>query len=103
MEWDLFGIPNSESPSRVLGMGIFHFGLDQKFHEDLKSRGWGLGIWDPQKSPVKDPQKIPNRMFLNRGIFIPGIGEFSKSEDFYPLGLRIFSNLEIFIPGIGDF
>ena len=41
-------------------MGIFHFGLDQKIPGDLKSRGWGSGIWDPQKSPVKNPQKIPN-------------------------------------------
>ena len=60
MGWDFLGIPNPRSPSRGLGMGIFHFGLDQKIPGDLKSRGWGSGIWDPQKSPVKNPQKIPN-------------------------------------------
>ena len=62
-------------------MGIFHFGLDQKILGDLKSRGWGSGIWNPQKSRVKNPPKIPN----------PGNGE---------LGFLRLENPQNFIPGI---
>ena len=61
--WDFLGIPNPQ------WMGIFHFGLHQK------SRRWGQGICDPQKSPVKNSQKIPNLGdFLagNWGFLSPG-------------------------------
>ena len=69
--WDFLGIPNPRSPSRGLGMGIFHFGLDQKIPGDLKSRGWGSGILDPQKSPVKNPRKIPNPGDGDSGFLSP--------------------------------
>ena len=32
-------------------------------------RGWGSGIWDPQKSPVKNPQNIPNPGDGDLGFF----------------------------------
>ena len=53
-----FGDP--PSPSRGVGMRIFHFGLDQKIPgekspKNSQSRGWGLGI------------------FEDWGFFIPGI------------------------------
>ena len=37
------------------------------------------------------------------GIFIPGIGDFFKSGDFYPRGLGIFKIWGYLSPGIGDF
>ena len=43
-----------------LGMGSFHFGLNPKILGDLKSRGWGSEIWNPQKSRVKNLQNNHN-------------------------------------------
>ena len=92
MGWDFLGIPNPRSPSRGLGMGIFHFGLDQKIPGDLKSRGWGSGIWDPQKSPVKNPQKIPN----------PGDGDLGFLRPKNPQKIPNRKSPEIPNPGDGD-
>ena len=41
--WDFLGIPNPRSPSRGLGMGIFHFGLDQKNPRGFEIPGMGIG------------------------------------------------------------
>ena len=56
---------------------------------DRTRGGFGLGI------------------FGNLGIFIPGIGDFSKSGDLYPPGLGVIENLGFFVPrdflGMGIF
>ena len=88
--WDgIFWDP--QSPSRRLGMGIFHFGLDRKF-----PRIWNPGDRDRRFGIPKNPQwEIPIPDFWDR-----------KSEDFYARVLRIFENLGIFVPAIfrdGDF
>ena len=116
--WDFLGLPNPQ------WMWIFHFGRDQKIPGDLKSLEWGSGIWDPQKSPVKNSQKSPKnpqsldiytwgfRIFYNLGIFIQGIGNFLKSGDrgffqiwgFLSRGFfwdEDFSGMGIFFRGIG--
>ena len=61
--------------------------------DPLKSKGgFGMGffrIWGFLSQVLG--------IFQNLGIFIPGIGNFLKSGDFYPRGFGIF------MPDIGDF
>ena len=45
-------------------------------------------------------QKFGNLYPLGLGIFIPDTGNFLKSLDLHPRGLRIFVNLGIFIQGV---
>ena len=60
-----------------LGMGIFHFGLDQKIPGDLGFLSPGIG--DFQKFGNLYPRGLG--ICENLGIFIPGIGDFFKSGD----------------------
>ena len=65
---------DSRSASRELGMGIFHFGLDQKIPANLKARGWGSEIWD---------QFFGMKFFKIWGFLFPGNGYSFKSGDVY--------------------
>ena len=81
--------------------------LNPKIPRDFRSRGWGSGIWDPQKSSLKNSRKIPNPRdgdFLKSGDFHPGDWGFLSpgNEDFSNLGIFI-PGMQIFIPWIGDF
>ena len=94
-----FGIPLNPQwkipkISSIPGIGIWDF-WGWKSPRYPQSRGWGFGIFEAEKSPINSKSGgfitgIEN--FRKSGDLYPW--------NFYPRGLRIFVNLGIFIPGI---
>ena len=73
---DFFEIPNPQSPSRGLGMGIFHFAARSG---DFYPGDWEFfKIWEFISPGIWDFRKSGNFYPGNKGIFIPGDWGFSK-------------------------